>query len=125
MKLLKQFDLFGQLLTFEENNSNLFKTRTGNLLSYILIACIMTACFIFGQEIYKRETPLIVTGVEIVGRKESTVQLNDFPFLISLVRKDSGPIYNDYRELLNVEVWYMNTTPEGVVSREVYYGFSE
>lgn len=122
---IKKFDLFGHILTFEENDSNYFKTSIGSLLSYLLIICILIACFIFGQEIYKRETPIMVTGEEIVGKQDLKVLLRDFPYIMSLNSKNAGPILNDYRELLNVEIWYMNMTPEGVVSREVYFGFSE
>lgn len=125
MKVLKQFDLFGHSLTFEEDGSSFFKTNPGTILSYSIIISIIVLGFAIGNEIYERKTPILMNGEEIVGREGSTISLSEFPFIISMSGKFGVPIKQDYRSLFNVDVLYMNTASDGKLSFELFYGFSE
>lgn len=123
--VLMKFDLFGHLLTFEEDNSPIFKTSIGSLFSYLIIIFIIIIGYIFGQEIYLRQTPNLVSGKEIVGRNDSAVNLKDFPFIITTIDTKGGSLGFDYRSLFNIEIYHVNTDARGSLTYTIYYGFSE
>lgn len=123
--ILKQLDLYGRELTFEDNDSPMFKTNLGSVFSYLTLIFTIIIGIILGQEVFKKQTPYLVSGGEIVGKVDSIVYFKDFPFTITLNDGNAQPILEDYRSLFNIELWYSKTDENGLYSVEKYYGFPE
>ena len=85
MRKLRKIDFFGKLLTFNENDSEKYHTFFGLFLSVVTIATCVVIGFLFGQEIYKRETPFVNSSLDFINPQESLVNLKDMPMFFNFV----------------------------------------
>lgn len=97
----QNIDLFGKPLIFEENGSQTHHTLVGNLLTLSVIVTCCVIGFMFGNEIYRRKNPTVISSEEII--EVSRFSFKEYPLLFSFIYFDGSPI-NDAHLAFNLKV---------------------
>ena len=82
MDVFRKLDMFGEQISFEENDSKSLKTVQGAVLTIIITSLTISIGFLFGQDIYKRNDP--VTRITEVIQFDNPIYTKDFPFLLAV-----------------------------------------
>ena len=109
----KKIDYLGQQIGFENDDSTNYKTNQGAFFTLIVIISCSVIGFIFGQEIYLRENPIVRYSKTL--ESISKVDVNKFPFLIG-VSFTNGSIVKNIDEYMNPFFFYSVTTPDLVTT---------
>ncbi len=88
----RKLDMFGQSISFEENESKTLKTPQGAILSLIIIIATAIISFLFGQDIYLRTNA--ITRNSQIFNSNSTVRVNDLPFIFGFSDPLGIPLNN-------------------------------
>lgn len=85
-------DLFGKTMMFEENGSQKYNTILGNITTFLLFITCLTIGFMFGQEIYLRQTPIVINSDEKL--QNSRIETKDYPIFFGFSYSNSTAIKN-------------------------------
>lgn len=88
----KQLDFLSQEFSFEYNDSKIYKTNAGAIISSITFIFALILSFMFGKEVYQRKIPSVSTSEEVL--EDSTIHLNNFPIIVQLVDNNGINIDN-------------------------------
>ena len=83
MDFIIKIDMFGQPIGFEDNNSTKYKTASGALFTFIVIAACSIIGFLFGQEVYQRKESNTRLSKNYVSN--STISINDNLVIFGIV----------------------------------------
>lgn len=122
---LKQVDLFGQKLMFEEYDVQTHKTVVGAIFTYLVFLTLIVIGFLFGKEIYQRKTPNLMDTEEIVTPDIANVDLREFPIFFQFSDLYGANIPIDIHTIVNILIFYFTTDSNSVLSYELLYGFTE
>ena len=92
MRTFKKFDILGQQIGFEENDSTKFRTWQGATLTFIVIAVCSVIGFLFGQEVYERKQANVRYSKNLI--ETSTIEVNKNPFLLVIADKYGNIVEN-------------------------------
>ena len=95
-------DVFGRHYLFEEDDLQKFKTCFGGVLTLLISICVIVIGFIFGKEIYERETPKVTSSDDIAAIESTLIKATDIPVIISFFKED-GSALMDVDRLLQLK----------------------
>lgn len=107
MKHFKRLDFVSEEIGFEVNDSRIYKTNTGAILSLILFISSFVIAIMTGSNVYKRNEPNVSVSSDFLI--ESKVYLQEHPFFFS-VGDTNGNQYKNYSKYLNFKASKMNST---------------
>lgn len=110
----QKIDLFGKHFKFEQNSNQNFTTNLGIGLSILIIITSIVICFIFGQELYLRQNPTVISSQQIVPTSE--VSLNNFPIEFYVIDRFGIRIpRSDVKMLFDISYYYYEIDSNGKV----------
>ena len=120
--IFKRFDLFGRKLTLEDEDSQVYSTILGAIISTISIIIIIILGFLFGKEIYLRKSPRVIISDEIINTQE--VDLSNFPIFLSFYDFYGNP-FNDITQYFDFYTSLTSINEEMEISYLNYVGIEE
>ena len=101
MDYFRKLDIFGQQISFEDNNSNKYKTWQGSILTIIIILTCSVISFLFGQEVYQRQQSNTRYSKSFLN--SSIIYINESPILFTLIDSYGRMVKNpqDYVNIYN------------------------
>lgn len=113
---VKNLDFIGPRFEFENEDSSRFKSVGGFIFSFIIILSCFIIGFLFGNEIYLKQNPIVSISQEIT--KYSDVYLKDFPIMFSFTTAQGKNLkLNDLRKYFVLEIYMQNMDFEGIVHK--------
>ena len=107
---IKYIDIFYEELNFTNEGKKNYRSNLGAALSIFVIIASIVLSIMFGQEIYKRERPVVSTSSEF--KNTSTIYMEDLQIYFN-VGDPYGNNLNNWREYFSLEVAKLNFTEDG------------
>ena len=92
MYAYKKFDILGQTIGFEENESTKFRTWQGATLTLIVVTVCSVIGFLFGQEVYERKQAISRFSKNF--KNKSSIEINKLPVVFMLALRNGTIIKN-------------------------------
>lgn len=88
-----KMDFIGPQFTLENNDASRFQSWQGLIWSIIAVATCATIGFMFGQEIYQRNNPMVSISQEFISY--SDVWVKEFPLMFSFISTNGTSLNED------------------------------
>lgn len=94
MEKLHVLNLFGFPISFKSNDDFKFNTPLSTLLSISIIIGTIVMSGLFGQELIKKNVPLVTSSKELISKKKTIVFLRDIPLKLYFENENFEAISN-------------------------------
>lgn len=107
-------DFIGPQFSLEHNDTTRFQSWQGFSLSTIVITVCTTLAFMFGQEIYRRKTPIVSISQEFV--QYSDVWMKEFPLMFSFILINGTSLtFNNFEQYIEPSIYMASMDEKGLV----------
>lgn len=116
----KNLDFLGPKFEFENDDSSRFKSIGGFVFSLLVIISCFIIGFLFGNEIYLKQNPIVSISQEITNY--SDVYLHNFPLMFTFTTAEGKNLkLVELKQYIDIYVYGQNMDLEGIVYEPTKY----